>query len=84
MPSANDQMNFRACYGHIEPRRIQARVRHFSLVYGIEYVTPMEVRELTLRFSRTNEETNNEALLVKLDLLEDHRNLAYMRIVAQK
>lgn len=49
-----------------------------------ETLIPMEVKELALRFSQTNEEIYNEALLVKLDLLEYHRNLAYMRMVAQK
>ncbi|XP_070046480.1 uncharacterized protein [Nicotiana tomentosiformis] len=40
--------------------------------------------EPTLRFSWANEETNNEALLVRLDLLEEHRDLAYARMVAPK
>nr|XP_033510387.1 uncharacterized protein LOC117275141 [Nicotiana tomentosiformis] len=40
--------------------------------------------EPALRFSRAEEETNNEALLVKLDLLKDHQDLAYVRMVAQK
>ncbi|XP_070039198.1 uncharacterized protein [Nicotiana tomentosiformis] len=43
----------------------------------------MEMEEPTLRFSRANEETYNEALLVKLDLLKEHRDVAYVRVVAQ-
>ncbi|XP_075108946.1 uncharacterized protein LOC142180775 [Nicotiana tabacum] len=44
----------------------------------------MEVGEPTLRFSRTNEGTNNEALLVKLDFLDEHRDLVHMKKVDQK
>ncbi|XP_070041211.1 uncharacterized protein [Nicotiana tomentosiformis] len=56
----------------------------FSLMYGSEALIPVEVGEPTLRFSRANEEANNEAFLVKLDLLEEHQDLTYVRIVAQK
>ncbi|XP_070045193.1 uncharacterized protein [Nicotiana tomentosiformis] len=56
----------------------------FSLVYSAESLFLMEVRELTLRFSRTNEEANNKALLVKLNLLDECRDMAHVRIVAQK
>ncbi|XP_070034472.1 uncharacterized protein [Nicotiana tomentosiformis] len=45
---------------------------------------PVELGEPTLQFFRTNEEANNEALLVKLELLDERRDLAYMRMVAQK
>nr|XP_033512513.1 uncharacterized protein LOC117277207 [Nicotiana tomentosiformis] len=55
-----------------------------SLVYGAEALIPVEVGEPALRFSRTNEEANNEALLVRLDLPDEHRNLMYVRMVAQK
>ncbi|XP_019234034.1 PREDICTED: uncharacterized protein LOC109214553 [Nicotiana attenuata] len=54
----------------------------FSLVYGAEALIPVEVEEPTLRFSRTNEEASNEALLVRLDLLDEHRDLAYVRMAA--
>nr|XP_009596409.1 uncharacterized protein LOC104092503 [Nicotiana tomentosiformis] len=56
----------------------------FSLVYGTKALIPMEVGEPTLTFSRTNEKANNEALLVRLDLLDEHRDLTYVRMVAQK
>ncbi|XP_070042721.1 uncharacterized protein [Nicotiana tomentosiformis] len=55
----------------------------FSLVYGLEALIPVEVGEPTLRFSRANEEANNEAFLVKLDLLEEQWDLAYVTMVAQ-
>nr|XP_033515062.1 uncharacterized protein LOC117279615 [Nicotiana tomentosiformis] len=56
----------------------------FSVINGSKALIPIEVGEPTLRSSRANAETNNEALLPKLDLLEEHRNLAYVWIVAQK
>ncbi|XP_070052106.1 uncharacterized protein [Nicotiana tomentosiformis] len=54
----------------------------FSLVYGSEALMLVEVGEPTLRFSRANKEKNNEVFLVKLDLLEEHWDLEYMRMVA--
>ncbi|XP_070022709.1 uncharacterized protein [Nicotiana sylvestris] len=56
----------------------------FPLIYSSEALIPKEVGELTLRFSRANEAANNKALLIKLDLLKEHRKLAYMRMVDQK
>nr|XP_033511820.1 uncharacterized protein LOC117276600 [Nicotiana tomentosiformis] len=38
----------------------------FSLVYAVEALIPMEIGEPTIRYSRANEEANNEALLIKL------------------
>nr|XP_016490023.1 PREDICTED: uncharacterized protein LOC107809844 [Nicotiana tabacum] len=55
----------------------------FSLVYGAKALISMEVGEPTLRFSQTNEETNNEEFLVRRDLLDEHRDLAYVMMVAQ-
>ncbi|XP_075086322.1 uncharacterized protein LOC142169033 [Nicotiana tabacum] len=56
----------------------------FSLVYEAEYPIPVEVGEPTLRYFRVDEETNNEALLVKLEMLDECRDLAHIRMVAQK
>nr|XP_009781101.1 PREDICTED: uncharacterized protein LOC104230061 [Nicotiana sylvestris] len=56
----------------------------FSLVYGTKALIPIKVGEPTLWFSRANEEAKDKALLVKLDLLDEHRDLAYMRMVSQK
>nr|XP_009597141.1 uncharacterized protein LOC104093132 [Nicotiana tomentosiformis]XP_016503346.1 PREDICTED: uncharacterized protein LOC107821425 [Nicotiana tabacum] len=55
-----------------------------SLIYGMEALIPVEVGEPTLRISQENEEANNEAMLVKLDLLDEHMDLVYVRMVAQK
>ncbi|XP_070041187.1 uncharacterized protein [Nicotiana tomentosiformis] len=56
----------------------------FSLVYGAEALIPMEVGEPTMRYFQKDEEANNEALLVRLDLLDEHRDLAHIRMVSQK
>ncbi|XP_075111430.1 uncharacterized protein LOC142181792 [Nicotiana tabacum] len=55
----------------------------FSLVYDTEALIPVEIGEPTIR-SQTIEEEINKAMLVKLDFLEEHRNLGYIRMVAQK
>nr|XP_009624888.1 uncharacterized protein LOC104115875 [Nicotiana tomentosiformis] len=44
----------------------------------------VDIGEHTIRYSRTNEEENNEALLVKFELFEEHRNLAYAMMMKQK
>nr|XP_016468486.1 PREDICTED: uncharacterized protein LOC107791019 [Nicotiana tabacum] len=60
------------------------RDKPFSLVYDAEALIPVEVGELTLRYFPKDEETNNEALLDKLELLDECRDLAYIRMVDQK
>ncbi|XP_075096245.1 uncharacterized protein LOC142174363 [Nicotiana tabacum] len=55
----------------------------FSLIYGAEALIPVEVREPILRYFQTNEESNNEAILINLELLEGHRDLARVRMAAQ-
>ncbi|XP_075088446.1 uncharacterized protein LOC142170437 [Nicotiana tabacum] len=56
----------------------------FLTIYGSEALILVEVGELTLTFFRAHEEANYEALLIRLDLLEEHRDLAYVRMVAKK
>ncbi|XP_070035118.1 uncharacterized protein [Nicotiana tomentosiformis] len=53
-------------------------------MYDEEALISVEGGELTLSFSLTNEEANNEVLLVRLDLLDEHMYLSYVRMVAQK
>ncbi|XP_019266928.1 PREDICTED: uncharacterized protein LOC109244321 [Nicotiana attenuata] len=56
----------------------------FSLMYGAEALIPMEVGEPTLRYFQADEESNNEAMLINLELLEERRDLACVRMAAQK
>ncbi|XP_070049792.1 uncharacterized protein [Nicotiana tomentosiformis] len=56
----------------------------FFLVYGAEALIPVEVGEPTLRYFQVDEESNNESMLINLELLEEHMDLARVRMVAQK
>nr|XP_033517491.1 uncharacterized protein LOC117281751 [Nicotiana tomentosiformis] len=56
----------------------------FSLVYGAEALILLEVGEPTLRYFQANKESNNEAMLINLDLLDERRNLAHIRMATQK
>ncbi|XP_070006943.1 uncharacterized protein [Nicotiana sylvestris] len=56
----------------------------FSIVYEAEALIPMEVGEPTLRYFQTNEEINNKAILVNLELFDERSDLAHIRMAAQK
>ncbi|XP_070057444.1 uncharacterized protein [Nicotiana tomentosiformis] len=56
----------------------------FSLMYGTEALISVEVGEPTLRYFQADEESNNEVMLVNLELLDECRDLAYVRMAAQK
>nr|XP_016437476.1 PREDICTED: uncharacterized protein LOC107763503 [Nicotiana tabacum] len=48
----------------------------FSLVYGIKALIPVEIGEPSRRYTHTTEATNEETLLVNLDLTEERREVA--------
>ena len=56
----------------------------FSLTFGTEAVIPVEIGEPTLRVEYYDEETNNSRLQANLDLLEEKREVAYIRAEAYK
>ncbi|XP_070004759.1 uncharacterized protein [Nicotiana sylvestris] len=56
----------------------------FFLVYVAETLIPVEVGEPILRYIQVNEEANNEPVLVNLELLDECRDLAHIRMAAQK
>ncbi|XP_070049049.1 uncharacterized protein [Nicotiana tomentosiformis] len=56
----------------------------FSLVYSAESLILVEVGEPTLRYFQADEESNNKAMLINLELLEERRDMAYVRMAAQK
>ncbi|XP_070032510.1 uncharacterized protein [Nicotiana tomentosiformis] len=64
--------------------QIKYRRNSFSLVYGAEALIPVEVGKPTLRYSQTNQESNKEAILINLELLEGRKDLEHVRIAAQK
>jgi len=56
----------------------------FSLVYGSEALIPVEIGEPSMRFTLATEESNDEELRTNLDLLEQRREAALIRMAAQK
>ncbi|XP_075099339.1 uncharacterized protein LOC142176154 [Nicotiana tabacum] len=57
---------------------------HLSLGYSAKALIPVEVGEPTLRYFQANEESNSEVMLINLELLKERRDLARVRMVAQK
>ncbi|XP_070013485.1 uncharacterized protein [Nicotiana sylvestris] len=56
----------------------------FSLVYGAEALIPVEVGEPSTRFTQASEESNDEEICISLDLHEGRREVALIRMAAQK
>ncbi|GJR66219.1 reverse transcriptase domain-containing protein [Tanacetum coccineum] len=56
----------------------------FSLTYGTKAVIPVEIRMPSLRCAEINQSMNDEALLLNLDVLEEHREKAAMREAKSK
>ncbi|XP_075099396.1 uncharacterized protein LOC142176186 [Nicotiana tabacum] len=55
----------------------------FSLVYDVEALIPVEIGELSTRYTQATEESNEEKMRVNLDLLEERRETALIRMAAQ-
>nr|XP_016435250.1 PREDICTED: uncharacterized protein LOC107761537 [Nicotiana tabacum] len=55
-----------------------------SLVYGTNAVIPVEVREPSLRYSYESEPQNDDSRIQELGEAEERRDMAYVRIIAQK
>ncbi|XP_070004248.1 uncharacterized protein [Nicotiana sylvestris] len=56
----------------------------FSLIYGAEAVITVEIGEPSMRYTQTTEESNEEEMRINLDLLEERREAALIRMAAQK
>ncbi|XP_019230216.1 PREDICTED: uncharacterized protein LOC109211169 [Nicotiana attenuata] len=56
----------------------------FSLVYGAKALIPIEKGELSLRFRYATEESNGESMSTSLELLDERREVALVRLAAQK
>ncbi|XP_075096508.1 uncharacterized protein LOC142174586 [Nicotiana tabacum] len=56
----------------------------YSLVYGTDAVILVEVGEPSLRYSNESEPRNDESRRQDLDKEEEQRDMAYIRMVAQK
>ncbi|XP_070028768.1 uncharacterized protein [Nicotiana sylvestris] len=56
----------------------------FSLVYRVEALIPVEIGEPSTRYTQATEESIEEEMRVNLDLLEERREAALIRMAAQK
>ncbi|XP_019225323.1 PREDICTED: uncharacterized protein LOC109206908 [Nicotiana attenuata] len=56
----------------------------FSLEYEAEALIPVEIGEPSTRYTQATEESNEEEMRVNLDLLEERRETAMIRMTAQK
>ena len=56
----------------------------FLLTYGFEAVVPTEMGLPTYRVANYDDQGNEEALRAELDLVEEKRDQAYLRMVAFK
>ncbi|XP_070004740.1 uncharacterized protein [Nicotiana sylvestris] len=56
----------------------------FSLVYGAEALIPVEIGEPSMRYNQATEAWNEEEMRVNLDLLEEMRETALIRMATQK
>ncbi|XP_070015960.1 uncharacterized protein [Nicotiana sylvestris] len=54
------------------------------MVYGAEALIPVEIGEPSTRYVQATEESNDEEMRVNLDLLEERKEAALIRMVAQK
>lgn len=63
---------------------MSTRETPYSLVYGIEAVILVEIGEPSLRYSHENVVNNDESRMKELDEIDERRDLAYIRMVAQK
>ncbi|XP_070013453.1 uncharacterized protein [Nicotiana sylvestris] len=56
----------------------------YSLVYGTDAVIPIEVGEPSLRYSNKSGSSNDESRLQNLDEVDERRDMAHIRMMAQK
>nr|XP_009795549.1 PREDICTED: uncharacterized protein LOC104242221 [Nicotiana sylvestris] len=56
----------------------------FLLVYEAETLIPVEIGEPSTRYTQATEESNEEEMRINLYLLEERREAAFIRMVAQK
>ncbi|XP_070005052.1 uncharacterized protein [Nicotiana sylvestris] len=64
--------------------KTSTRETPFSLVYGAEALIPVEIGEPSTRYTQVAEESNEEEMRIILDLLEERRKIALIRMAAQK
>ncbi|XP_070007452.1 uncharacterized protein [Nicotiana sylvestris] len=75
---------YRKYYGHTALRKTSTGETPYSLVYGTDAVIPIKVGEASLRYSNESGPRNDESRLQDLDEAEERRDMAHIRMVAQK
>ncbi|XP_070008054.1 uncharacterized protein LOC142165187 [Nicotiana tabacum] len=55
-----------------------------SLVYGIEALILVEIGKPSTRYTQATEESNEEEMRINLDLLQERREVALIRMAAEK
>ena len=82
MPRVGGQRSCLVFYRHIElPREGPRGETPFSLTYGVEAVIPVEVNLCSARVSGFDPVENSELMLKWLNLLEERRESATIRLV---
>ncbi|XP_075099201.1 uncharacterized protein LOC142176048 [Nicotiana tabacum] len=56
----------------------------FSLAYGAEVLIPVEIGEPSTSYTQETEESTEEEIRINLDLLEERREAALIRMAVQK
>ena len=56
----------------------------FSMAYGVEAIIPVEVAIPYFRYEKFDEGVNQLAMAAELDMIEERREHARLRMVAQK
>ncbi|XP_070007896.1 uncharacterized protein [Nicotiana sylvestris] len=56
----------------------------FSLIYGTEALIPIKVGETNIRFRYATKDSNDESMNTSLELLDERREAALVRLAAQK
>jgi len=64
--------------------KMSTREMPYSLVYGTEAVIPVKVGEPSLRYSHESGASNDESRRQELDEVDERRDMAYIRMIAQK
>ncbi|XP_071739791.1 uncharacterized protein [Rutidosis leptorrhynchoides] len=71
-------------WAHLTTRKKTTGETPFILVYGMEAVIPAKLLVPTKHISTFDESSNGEDLRANLDLLEEHREIAYIREAINK
>ncbi|CAL1369007.1 unnamed protein product [Linum trigynum] len=78
-----DELNT-VLWAHRTTYKVATGETPFALTYGTDVVIPIRTTAPTYRITRYNEETNDEACLLVLELSQERRELAAIKLAAMK